>query len=81
VWDATTLAHTRRGQLLPEKHRSKVFSTKTPQSINTFMVDGQVAGGWRLEKGRVKLEPFERLDKAARRELEGEGERLASFAA
>ena len=81
VWDATTLAHARRGQLLPEKHRSKVFSTKTPQSINTFMVDGQVAGGWRLEKGRVKLEPFERLDKAARRELDQEGERLASFVA
>jgi hypothetical protein len=81
VWDAITLAHARRGQLLPEEHRSKVFSTKTPQSINTFMVDGQIAGGWKFEKGKVKLEPFVRLDKAARRELDQEGERLAEFAA
>jgi hypothetical protein len=80
VWDATTLAHVRRANILPEAHRSKVFSTKTPQSINTFLVDGRVAGGWRLEKGKVKLEPFERLDKATRRELEQEGERLAAFA-
>jgi hypothetical protein len=80
VWDATTLAHARRGQILPEKHRSKVFSTKTPQSINTFLVDGRVAGGWRLEKGKVELKPFERLDRDARRELEQEGERLAAFA-
>jgi hypothetical protein len=81
VWDAITLAHARRAQMLPEAHRSKVFNTKTPQSINTFMVDGQVAGGWKLEKGKVKLEPFERLDKSVRRELEQEGERLAEFAA
>jgi hypothetical protein len=81
VWDATMLAHARRAQLLPERHRAKVFSTKTPQSINTFLVDGRVAGGWKLEKGKVKLEPFERLDKAARRALEQEGERLAEFAA
>jgi hypothetical protein len=81
VWDAITLAHARRANILPEEHRSKVFSTKTPQSIATFLVDGRVAGGWRFEKGKVKLEPFERLDKAARRELDAEGERLAAFAA
>lgn len=81
VWDAVTLAHARRGQLLPEQHRTKVFNAKTPQSINTFMVDGRVAGAWKLEKGKVKLEPFERLDKSARRALEQEGEHLAEFAA
>jgi hypothetical protein len=81
VWDAITLAHARRAQVLPEEHRARVFSTKTPQSINTFMVDGQVAGGWKLEKGKVRLEPFERLDKSAHRALEQEGERLAEFAA
>jgi hypothetical protein len=81
VWDAITLAHARRAQILPEQHRSRVFNTKTPQSINTFMVDGRVVGGWKLEKGKVALEPFERLDRSARRELEQEGERLAEFAA
>ncbi len=81
VWDATLLAHARRAQILPEEHRTTVFNVKTPQSIATFLVDGQVAGGWRFVKGRVVLEPFERLDAASRRQLEEEGERLASFAA
>ena len=52
---------------------------KTPNSVNTFLVDGQVAGTWRYEKGRVKLEPFSRLTKAARAELDEEAERLAAF--
>jgi hypothetical protein len=79
IWDATLLAHARRCQILPDRHRSRVFSTKTPQSVATFLVDGQVAGTWRFEKGRVKLEPFERLDGEAKRELEAEAERLAAF--
>jgi hypothetical protein len=48
-----------------------------PQSVPTFLVDGQVAGTWRHEDGRILLEPFARLDAADRRALEEEGERLA----
>ena len=47
--------------------------------MNTFLVDGQVAGTWRYEKGRVKVEPFGRLSKAVRAELDDEAERLAAF--
>ena len=79
TWDATLLAHARRTQILPEKYRSRVFHVKVPQSVSTFLVDGQVAGTWRYEQGRVKLAPFHRLDKAIRRELDEEGERLAAF--
>ena len=46
---------------------------ETPQSVSTFLVDGQVAGTWRYEKGKVKTKPFGRLDAAARRELRGRG--------
>jgi hypothetical protein len=77
IWDATLLVHARRTQILPEKHRPKVFNTKTPQSMETFTVDGQVAGAWKWEKGRVRLRPFGRLSKDARLELEDEAERLA----
>ena len=77
IWDATLLVHARRTQILPEKHRPKVFNTKTPQSMETFTVDGQVAGAWKWEKDRVKLRPFGRLSKDARSELEDEAERLA----
>ena len=79
VWDATLLVHARRTQILPEKYRARVFNVKTPNSVNTFLVDGQVAGTWRYEKGRVKLEPFGRLAKADRAELDEEAERLAAF--
>jgi Winged helix DNA-binding domain len=81
TWDATLLAHARRTQVLPERHRAKVFNTKTPHSLNTFLVDGQVAGTWKVEKGRVKVEPFERLTASARKELAAEADRLADFLA
>ena len=79
VWDATLLVHARRTQILPEQFRSRVFNVKTPQSVNTFLVDGQVAGTWKHERDRIKLTPFRKLDKATRRELDEEGERLAAF--
>jgi DNA glycosylase AlkZ-like len=79
VWDATLLVHTRRTQILQERHRPRIFNVRTPQSANTFLVDGQVAGTWRYDKGRVKVEPFGRLAKGGRAELDEEAERLAAF--
>jgi hypothetical protein len=79
VWDATLLVHCRRTQILPERLRPRVFNVKTPNSVNTFLVDGQVAGTWRYESGRVKLAPFGRLTKEARAELQDEADRLAEF--
>jgi Winged helix DNA-binding domain len=79
TWDATLLVHARRTQVLPEEHRPKVFNTKTPQSVPTFTVDGQVAGTWRHDKGTVTLSPFGRLSKEARAEADGEAERLAAL--
>jgi winged helix DNA-binding protein len=77
VWDATMLAHSRRTGILPEQHRPKIFNTKTPQSAATFLVDGAVAGTWSQDKGRIKIQPFGRLDAATRRELDEEADRLA----
>jgi hypothetical protein len=79
TWDATLLVHARRTGLLQERHRPLVFSTKTPHSVSTFLVDGRVAGTWRYADGRIVVEPFERLRRAAREELEAEADLLASF--
>jgi winged helix DNA-binding protein len=79
TWDAALLVHTRRTGVLPERHRERIFGTKTPQSFPTFLVDGRVAGTWRHEAGRVRLDPFERIPRAVRRELDDEAERLAAF--
>jgi len=81
TWDATLLVHARRTGLLPEEHRPKLFSTSTPHSFPTFLVDGAVAGKWRHERGAIELEPFRKLDAATRRALAAEGERLAAFLA
>jgi Winged helix DNA-binding domain len=79
TWDATLLVHARRAGVLPEEHRPKVFNTRTPQSVSTFLVDGRVAGTWRFEKGKVKTKPFGKLDAAAKRELRDEADRLAEL--
>ena len=79
TWDATLLVHARRTGILPERYRALVFSTKVPHSVGTFLVDGAVAGTWRYETGRVETTPFERLDRAVKRELRGEADRLAAF--
>ena len=79
TWDATLLVHARRAGVLPEEHRPKLFSVKTPTSFPTFLVDGAVAGTWRHEGGEVALEPFGPLDAADRRALDEAAERLAAF--
>jgi uncharacterized protein YcaQ len=78
-WDAVLLVHARRGQILPEQYRPRVFATSIPQSVPTFLVDGQVAGTWRYVDGEVRCEPFHDLDGASRAELDAEAARLATF--
>src|SRR5262245_18385645 len=79
VWDATLLVHAGCTQILPERYRSRILNVRTPQSANTFLVDGQVACTWCYENARVRSTPFGRLPKAVRAELDEEAERLASF--
>jgi hypothetical protein len=79
TYDATLLAHARRAVIIEEGDREKVFSTKMPQSVGTFLVDGTVAGTWYYAKGRVEVEPFRKLDVSTTRELATEAERLTAF--
>jgi Winged helix DNA-binding domain len=79
TWDATLLVHARRTGILAEEHRPLVFNTRTPHSTPAFLVNGVVAGTWKYERGRVRPEPFGRLDAATRREVRNEAERLAAF--
>jgi Winged helix DNA-binding domain len=79
TWDATLLVHARRTGILREADRPRVFHTKTPNSFSTFLVDGVISGTWRCENGRIELEPWIRLSRAVRAQLEEEAERLAAF--
>jgi hypothetical protein len=76
TWDATLLIHERATRILPEELRPCVFNTRTPHSMPTFLVDGQVAGTWRFADDRIRVEPFGRLTATVRHEVEDEAERL-----
>jgi len=59
--------------------RAKIFHTKNPHSLPTFLVDGVVVGTWRHRDGHIELAPFNRLDAANLRALREEADRLALF--
>ena len=79
-WDNVLLAHADRTRVLPEEYRKQVIGMNGDVA-QTFLVDGFVAGTWRVESGRVVLEPFEALSRSVRRELDEEGGRLEAFLA
>jgi hypothetical protein len=79
TWEPSLLTHARRAGVLPERYRDLVFSTQTPQSMCTFLVEGRVAGSWRYEGGRIRIDPFEALPRRIRQELDEEARGLAAF--
>ena len=79
TWDAILLAHARRAEVLAEEHRPLLFSTKSPQSSPSFLVDGRVAGTWRFEGGAVRTEPFGSLPRRVQIRVDDEAERVAAF--
>ena len=78
-WDNVLLGFADRTRILPEEYRKTVIA-KNGDVAQTFLVDGLVAGRWRVGNGKIVLEPFAPLPRAARRELDDEAARLAKFA-
>jgi hypothetical protein len=79
-WDNVLLSFTDRTRVLPEEYRRKVIRSNGDVA-QTFLVDGFVAGIWGVEDGRVALQPFRKLSRAARGEVEEEAARLEAFLA
>jgi len=80
MWDSSLLAHDDRSRILPEAHRKTVIR-KNGDVQQSFLVDGFVAGLWRLEGGRIELEPFEELPRKTLDELAAEADALAGWLA
>lgn len=78
-WDANLLVHARRSGVLPEAHRPRIFSSKQPFSVGTYLVDGRVAGAWSLVRGRIVLDPLEVLSRADAAAVERERSALEAF--
>jgi hypothetical protein len=79
TWDAMLLVHARRTNVLPEEYRPQIFNTKMPASVGTFLVDGRVAGTWRVDGAKVTTRAFEPLPRRVRREVDDEAAALGAF--
>jgi hypothetical protein len=79
-WDNVLLAWADRTRILPEPYRKTVIRMNGDVA-QTFLVDGFVAGTWSDQDGRVSVEPFEKLPRAAVREVKEEAARLERFVA
>jgi hypothetical protein len=81
-YDNILLSHADRARILDEAHRPRVF-LKNLMVLGTFLVDGFVAGTWKVERKKteatLQLTPFGKLTKAVTSELEAEGTRLLGF--
>ena len=79
-YDNLLLAHADRSRVIPERYRKRV---STSLGRPTFLVDGLVAGFWKISRGRriatLQIEPLEALKKRHRAQLEREGIRLLRF--
>ena len=78
MWDHLILGYDDRTRTLPREYKPAVIQ-KNGDVLQTFLVDGVVAGLWRLETEKVKVEPFAPLPRTVRRELDDEARRLAAF--
>jgi hypothetical protein len=81
-YDNALLAHDDRTRIVADEHRAGVF-LKNLQVVGTFLVDGFVAGTWKVERKKkdaaLALSPFGPIPKRAVAELENQGESLLAF--
>jgi len=81
-FDNLVLSHVDRTRVIADEHRPRVV-LKNLQVRATFLVDGFVAGAWKVERKKksavLVLEPFGKLAKKALADLEREGDALLRF--
>ena len=77
-YDNLLLAHDDRSRVISDADRKRVF-TPNLRIWSTFLVDGFVAGMWSIEKKKINLEPFAKLSKKVREEVDAEAKALVDF--
>jgi hypothetical protein len=79
AFDSIILAHRDRSRIVPPEYVETVFNRKNATTKNTFTVDGFVAGAWRIDNGKLSVEPYAPLPAKVRREVDAEGARLLAW--
>ena len=80
MWDSALLAYLDRSRIIPPDYR-KVVMRSNGDVLPTLLVDGQVAGVWRLLDGRIEATAFHKLAKGDWAGLEDEARALSAFLA
>ena len=82
-FDNLVLSHADRTRVLADEHRHFVLGAKNGRIPATFLVDGSIAGTWRVERKKqtatLAITPFEPLVKSAAVALAEEGDDLLRF--
>jgi hypothetical protein len=76
------LSHADRRRVIADEHRPRVVM-RNLRVLATFLVDGLVAGTWKVERARASatlvIKPFATLPRAVREELTSEANGLLRF--
>jgi hypothetical protein len=78
-FDSLMLAHVDRSRVIADAHR-KDLTTKNLRVRAVVLVDGMVAGFWKLAGKKVVVEPVRKLLKREQTAVDEEAARLAEFA-
>ena len=82
-FDNLVLSHADRTRVLADEHRQFVLGAKNGRIPATFLVDGWVAGTWRVERKKqaatLAITPFAALPKSAAAALGEDGDALVRF--
>ncbi|MFD8203887.1 winged helix DNA-binding domain-containing protein [Streptomyces sp. NPDC003470] len=73
-FDNLLLSHADRSRVVPPEHKGRTW--RGNMAYRTLLVDGFVAGLWKLEDGALVVEAFDRLTAARRDEVLEEGTRM-----
>ena len=81
-FDNLVLGHDDRRRLISDEHRAAIFLPNL-RILPTFLVDGRVAGTWKVEAKKASatlvIEPFAAVSRPARGALTEEGDALLRF--
>jgi hypothetical protein len=76
-FDNVLLSFADRTRVLPDELRKTVI--KGGDVLQTFLVDGVVAGTWAVERGRVVFDSLAPVSRAARVQMKEEAAKLEAF--
>ncbi|MFH8575740.1 winged helix DNA-binding domain-containing protein [Streptomyces zaomyceticus] len=80
MWDSVLLSYADRSRVIPAAYRRHVIRVNG-DTLPTLLVDGYVAGVWRLVEGGVEVSAFHPLHARVWEELAGEAGALGGFLA